>query len=95
MPAQQPNSAPESLSDRSIVDYLRREGACTISELVAFAGVTSTAIRHRLNRLMEQGLVAREAEAIGRGRPTHRYRLTAAGTRQAGDNYEDLAGVLW
>ncbi len=85
----------ESLSDRSIVDFLRREGACTISDLVGFAGVTATAIRQRLSRLMEQGLVDRQSEVRGRGRPTHRYSLTAAGMRTSGDNYEDLAGVLW
>jgi len=87
--------ATESLSDRTIVDYLRREGASKISDLVEFAGVTATAIRQRLNRLMDQGLVARQAEATGRGRPTHRYSLTAEGVQIGGDNYSDLAGVLW
>jgi len=89
------NLAPVSLSDRSIVDYLRRSGASTISDLVDFAGVTATAIRQRLNRLMEQGLVAREAESVGRGRPTHRYSLTPVGVQSGGSNYEDLASVLW
>jgi predicted ArsR family transcriptional regulator len=84
-----------AVTDRSLVDYLRREGAGTISELVDFAGVTATAIRQRLSRLMDQGLVAREAEAAGRGRPTHRYSLTPAGVQHGGNNYDDLAGVLW
>lgn len=95
MPANQPKPDQDLLSDRTIVDYLRREGASTISELVEFAGVTATAIRQRLNRLMEQGLIGREAEVAGRGRPTYRYSLTAAGLRDTGNNYEDLAGVLW
>lgn len=82
-------------TDRGLVDYLRRHGASTISELVSFAGVTATAIRHRLSRLMEQGLVARQAEAGGRGRPTHRYSLTPEGVQSGGSNYEDLARVLW
>ncbi len=88
-------AASESLTDRSVVDFLRREGASTISDLVNFASVTATAIRQRLNRLMEQGLVVRQAEIVGRGRPTHRYSLTKAGIQQGGTNYEDLAGVLW
>lgn len=95
MAAEPANTSSEVMSDRTIVDFLRREGASTISDLVAFAGVTATAIRQRLNRLMEQGLVAREAEAAGRGRPTHKYSLTAAGSRLGGDNYEDLVSVLW
>jgi predicted ArsR family transcriptional regulator len=83
------------VSDRSVVEYLRRRGSCTISDLVNFAGVTATAIRQRLNRLMEQGLIVRQAEPAGRGRPTHRYSLSPTGLRCGGNNYEDLATVLW
>ncbi len=86
----------ETLTDSGLVDYLRRSGSSTISELVEFAGVTQTAIRQRLNRLMEQGLIVREAEIrSGRGRPTHRYSLSQEGERLGGSNYEDLAGILW
>lgn len=86
----------ETLTDGGLVDYLRRCGSSTISELVEFAGVTQTAIRQRLNRLMEQGLIVREAEiGAGRGRPTHRYSLSQEGERLGGSNYEDLAGILW
>lgn len=83
------------LSDRTIVDYLRRRAAATISDLVDFTGVTATAVRQRLSRLMENGLVAREATVAGRGRPTHRYSLTPAGMRSGGTNYDMLAQVLW
>ncbi|NOY42401.1 MAG: winged helix-turn-helix transcriptional regulator [Planctomycetes bacterium] len=86
----------ETLTDSGLVDYLRRCGSSTISELVEFAGVTQTAIRQRLNRLMEQGFLVREPEmGSGRGRPTHRYSLSRAGERLGGSNYEDLAGILW
>lgn len=83
------------LSDRTIVDFLRRRPASTVSDMVEFTGVTATAVRQRLVRLMEQGLVAREAEIAGRGRPTHRYSLTAAGARSGGNNYDQLVQVLW
>ncbi|MCH2114754.1 MAG: MarR family transcriptional regulator [Pirellulales bacterium] len=86
---------PSSLSDRSIVDHLRQYDGCTISQLVDFAGVTATAIRQRVNRLTKQGLVVRQVEPGGRGRPTYRYSLSPAGVRASGDNYEDLAQVLW
>jgi len=44
---------------------------------------------------MKQGLVGREALSQGRGRPSHRYALTDAGRRQAGNNFGDLAMILW
>ena len=89
------NPKENAISDRSLLEFIRRQGDCSIQEMVEFSGVTATAIRQRLSRLMEQGLVDRVAEAAGRGRPTHRYSLSHAGVRSAGDNYRDLATVLW
>lgn len=83
------------LSDRTIVDYLRRRSVATIGDLVEFTDVTATAVRQRLTRLMEKGFVARESTAAGRGRPMHRYSLTPAGLRSGGTNYDNLAQVLW
>jgi predicted ArsR family transcriptional regulator len=94
------------LSDATIIDYLRHHQTVSVADLVDFTGVTATAVRQRLGRLMDQGLVARktqhlqaaEQRAAGqskRGRPTHRYSLTHAGSRSSGSNYEDLANVLW
>jgi len=85
----------DALSDRSILEYLRRQDSVTISELVEFAGVTATAIRQRVNRLMKQGLVVRQAERRGRGRPTHCYSLSPSGERSSGHNCQDLASALW
>lgn len=87
--------SPPISSDASILDCLRRSGSATVSQLVEQAGVTATAVRGRLTRLMDQGLIAREAVVEGRGRPSHRYRLTEAGVRSAGNNYDDLAKALW
>jgi predicted ArsR family transcriptional regulator len=83
------------LSDRTIVDYLRRHSVATVGDLVSFTRVTATAVRQRLTRLMEKGLIARESTAAGRGRPMHRYSLTPAGVRSGGTNYDALAQVLW
>jgi predicted ArsR family transcriptional regulator len=88
-------NATSELSDRTIVDYLRRHAGATVGDLVEMTGVTATAVRQRLTRLMEQGLIAREATAAGRGRPMHRYSLTAEGARSGGTNYNQLAQVLW
>ena len=87
---------PAELSDATIVDFLRRQGTATVGDLVEFTHVTATAVRQRLTRLMEQGLVDRtKIESGGRGRPTHGYRLTRAGIRSAGTNYDSLAVALW
>jgi DeoR family suf operon transcriptional repressor len=82
-------------SDKAMLDILRRNGAVTISVLVAEMGVTATAVRQRLQRLMAEGLIERHAENKGRGRPNHRYSLTEKGERSAGTNFADMADVLW
>ena len=92
-PAYHPEA--KNITDRTIIEYLRRYEACSIRELVDYAGVTATAIRQRVNRLMEQGLIVRHSETSGRGRPTHRYSLSPTGIRVGGDNFEDLAKALW
>src|SRR6266436_2324181 len=82
-------------SDKGVLDFLRREGAVTIGALVAEMGVTATAVRQRLQRLMADGLIQRQSERKGRGRPNHRYSLTEKGERAAGTNFGDMASVLW
>lgn len=82
-------------SDKAMIDVLRRNGAATISTLVAEMGVTATAVRQRLQRLMADGLIERQAENKGRGRPNHKYSLTDKGQRSGGNNFADLAEVLW
>lgn len=74
---------------------LLRVSPMTIGELEAAMCVTATAVRQRLSRLMSHGLVQREVERRGRGRPGHRYSLTPRARRQAGSNFADLARVLW
>jgi predicted ArsR family transcriptional regulator len=82
-------------SDRALLDFIRRQGGVTISALVDEMGVTATAVRQRLQRLMAEGLVQRQMERKSRGRPNHRYSLTEKGERSAGTNFADMAIVLW
>lgn len=82
-------------SERQFLEQLQRLGAGTIQEIGDAIGVTATAVRQRLARLQELGYVVRELERAGRGRPHHRYRITDKGMRQLGDNYSDLALILW
>lgn len=82
-------------SDASVVDLLRGDVCLGIGELAERLGVTATAVRQRLDRLMRAGLVERSTVSRPRGRPAHAYRLTDAGRRLGGDNFKDLAMVLW
>ena len=82
-------------SSDSALLCMRRRGAVTIADLVAEMGVTATAVRQRLARLMNEGLIQREIEKQARGRPNHRYSLTEKGQEHSGTNFSDLAMVLW
>lgn len=83
-------------SDEYVVNLLRKRGGVSIHDLVDELGVTATAVRQRLGRLMDEGLVTREeVSSSGRGRPSHRYQLTEKGRRSSGNNYADLVDVLW
>ncbi|MFM7135977.1 MAG: helix-turn-helix transcriptional regulator [Planctomycetota bacterium] len=81
--------------DAAVIDLLRLRDTQGISDLAEALGVTATAIRQRLDRLMRRGIVERSAVSKPRGRPAHAYRLTEAGRKLGGDNFRDLALVLW
>lgn len=74
---------------------MRDGDAWGIGELTEALGVTATAVRQRIERLLEMGLIDREKVVAGRGRPTFRYRLTISGHRDAGANPADLADAMW
>lgn len=82
-------------SERQFLEQLQRLGAGTVPEIGEAIGVTATAVRQRLTRLQDLGLVERHLERSGRGRPHHLYRVTDKGLRHLGDNYSDLALILW
>jgi predicted ArsR family transcriptional regulator len=82
-------------SDKALLDVIRRSGPMTVVELGARLGVTSTAVRNRLARLVSAGLVERQTEHKGRGRPRHTYQASVEAQKRLGQNYADLAVVLW
>ena len=82
-------------SDVAILDLLRKQEAMSVAELSVVLQVTATAVRQRLTRLMDQGFIERTSARAARGRPSHAYRLTAAGRRKTGSNFADLAIALW
>lgn len=85
--------------DSAVLDLIRLSGTVGIADVSGALGVTATAVRLRLDRLVESGLVERvSADATigrGRGRPAHGYRLTPKGRLTGGDNFQDLAMALW
>ncbi|MGB7328929.1 MAG: ArsR family transcriptional regulator [Rubripirellula sp.] len=81
--------------DRKLLMVMRSGDSFGIGELTDQLGVTATAIRQRIERLLEIGLIDREKIVAGRGRPTYQYHLTVAGHRSAGANSVDLADAMW
>lgn len=81
--------------DREFLVDLQKCGPATVQQLCDRQGVTPTAIRQRLTRLQDAHLVSRVALKGDRGRPSHSYALTTDGLRLIGDNYRDLALLLW
>jgi len=84
-----------SQNDRAMIALLRKAPSMTVCELTEMMGVTATAVRQRLNRLMALDLVERSHAVEGRGRPSHHYKLTDKGRRSSANNLGDLAVVLW
>ena len=82
-------------SDRELLDLIRRNGPVTIVEMEQSLGVTGTAIRNRLARLLGAGLVERKILHQTRGRPRHTYEASVLAQKQLGQNYADLAVALW
>jgi len=81
--------------DRQFLQRLHETGGGTVQEICSDLGVTATAVRQRLVRLQALEMIARELVRAGRGRPHHVYRVTQAGLCELGDNYAELAQILW
>jgi predicted ArsR family transcriptional regulator len=81
--------------DRDFLDHLNRIGRGTIQDICEELGVTATAVRQRLVKLESLNFIQRETVRQGRGRPYHAYSVTPSGQRELGDNYSDLAMILW
>lgn len=82
-------------SDRALLDLIRRHGPLTVEAMAQRLGVTATAVRNRLTRLVGSGMVERRSESAGRGRPRHVYQASVEAHKRLGQNYADLAVILW
>lgn len=87
--------APLDSRDREILEYLHRNNGAVTQALCDVLGVTRTAIRQRIARLEATGLVSAEKQSQTRGRPKNIYKVTADGLHSLGEDYRELAVVLW
>jgi len=81
--------------DREILQHLHDEGVADIQELCELLGVTRNAIRQRISRLETAGFLKSELQSQTRGRPRNVYSVTPEGLHALGENYRQLAVVLW
>lgn len=81
--------------DRQLLGAVRRVGSARIDHLTDTLGVTATAVRQRVTRLLDDGLLQRTKISVGRGRPTYEYTLTDAGERTAGASLSEFTDALW
>jgi predicted ArsR family transcriptional regulator len=82
--------------DRDLLLAMRDVDSVGIGDLTESLGVTATAVRQRIDRLLQMGLIEREKKSVpGRGRPTYRYRLTLDGHRRVAANATALAEAMW
>lgn len=82
-------------NDQSFLEQLHHICGGSVQEICDVIGVTATAVRQRVTRLEAEGLVVCEPLKVGRGRPRNVYRVSDAGIRLLGENYRDLALILW
>ena len=59
------NDAPTRPVDQLVLDLLRREEGLSVTDLMERLEVTATAIRQRLDRLEESGLIERRKKVSG------------------------------
>ncbi|MEZ6059203.1 MAG: MarR family transcriptional regulator [Planctomycetaceae bacterium] len=83
------------MRDRTILETLHRNGEADVQQLCDVLGVTRTAIRQRISRLESSGLLESGVQSQRRGRPRNIYQVTAKGLHSLGEDYRELAVVLW
>ncbi len=86
-------STPSSLR-RAILVNLRQQGPMSPDGLAAHLGASRTGVLQQLHALEEAGLVARDVERHGVGRPRHRYDVTAGAQDLFPADYDGFAAGL-
>jgi DeoR family suf operon transcriptional repressor len=88
-----PNQPPDSPAQR-IIEVLLRHGPMTVSELGTEIGVTATAIRAQLTRLVGEGWLLRTRRNVGPGRPAGVFAVSERARRFFGAGGPDVSRLL-
>jgi len=83
-----------SSAQQAVLVALRRIGPASPDAIAAEVGISRSAAMTQLRMLEGVGLVVRQVERHGVGRPRHRYDLTAAAQSLLPSNYAGLATGL-
>lgn len=81
--------------DQQLIEFLHRSDGADVQQLCDLLQVTRNAIRSRISRLEILRLVEVQQVSEGRGRPRNVYRLTPDGVSSLGEDYRQLAVVMW
>ncbi|WP_149495947.1 helix-turn-helix transcriptional regulator [Roseiconus lacunae] len=81
--------------DRELLRAMPADALIGVGDLIDRLGVTATAVRQRIDRMLERELIEREKVVAGRGRPTYQYRLTEKGRRINSADSTELAEAMW
>ncbi|HEY8199398.1 MAG TPA: hypothetical protein VIF44_06465, partial [Candidatus Limnocylindrales bacterium] len=88
------NDRRSSSAQQAVLIVIRRIGPASPDALAAAMGISRSAAVAHLRMLAAVGLVSRDVERHGVGRPRHRYDLTAAAQTLLPSNYASLATDL-
>lgn len=78
----------------SILQTIRSRNRCTVKDLAQATGVSPVSVRHHLNSLLADGLIAVEEQRQGVGRPLHVYTLTESALELFPSRYFRLTNRL-
>jgi DeoR family suf operon transcriptional repressor len=86
----------EQQTRKDILDYLKEHGQATVDELAEFLGLTTVTVRHHLDILRSEELVAEPIirHRSSRGRPQYGYTLTDKASQYFPKNYDELASKI-
>ncbi len=79
---------------RQVLDTIARHDAMTVRQLVAALGVTTTAVRQQVNRLVDDGWLLRRQQQGTTGRPADVFSLAPRARRLFGGRADELARTL-
>lgn len=91
-----PDSESAGLSEtrRALLSIIKREGSSSIAELARELGVSYENVRQQVGQMRAEGWLEPRVERRKTGRPTSRYRLTAAGEHLFPKYYDVLSVEL-